>query len=185
METFVNKMILQKYTSLWIDLTYILVFTVYLGMAEIFTDFNCFAYFCWEICKCLCQRSHWMFYLPQWRTHNLSKILLFESFHQVLINVTNITLLAFLCQYPSVSYWSTQACYLRGWQHLFIGVLFVYWAQFGWNTTHWRRGGTQRPPVSTRKWWFWAPSTLHSAQNAQIRVWDTFPFVQAEICLCS
>ena len=39
METFVNKMILQKYTPLWIDPTYILVFTVYLGMAEIFTDF--------------------------------------------------------------------------------------------------------------------------------------------------
>ena len=39
MKTFVNKMILQKYTSLWIDPTYILVFTVYLGMAEILTDF--------------------------------------------------------------------------------------------------------------------------------------------------
>ena len=33
-----NKMILQKYCSFWIDPTYILVFTVYLGMAEIFTD---------------------------------------------------------------------------------------------------------------------------------------------------
>ena len=36
---FVYKMILQKYTSQWIDPTYVLVFRVYLGMAQIFTDF--------------------------------------------------------------------------------------------------------------------------------------------------
>ena len=38
LKTFVYKMILQKYTSLWIDLIYILIFAVYLEMPEIFTD---------------------------------------------------------------------------------------------------------------------------------------------------
>ena len=37
--TFICKMILQKYASLWIYLSDVLVFTAYLGMAEIFTDF--------------------------------------------------------------------------------------------------------------------------------------------------
>ena len=34
----VCKIILQKYTLLWIDLSDVLVFTVYLGMDQIFTD---------------------------------------------------------------------------------------------------------------------------------------------------
>ena len=34
----VCKIILQKYTSLWIDLSDVLVFTAYLGMDQIFTD---------------------------------------------------------------------------------------------------------------------------------------------------
>ena len=32
-------MTLEKYTSKWLDATYILVFAVYLGMAEVFADF--------------------------------------------------------------------------------------------------------------------------------------------------
>ena len=35
----VCKMILQKYTCLWIDLSDVLVLTVYLGMDQIFTDY--------------------------------------------------------------------------------------------------------------------------------------------------
>ena len=38
-KTFVQEITLQKYTSLWIDLTYVLVFTVYLRMLLIFTNF--------------------------------------------------------------------------------------------------------------------------------------------------
>ena len=33
-------MILQKYTSQWIDLNYVLVFKVYLRMAQIFADLS-------------------------------------------------------------------------------------------------------------------------------------------------
>ena len=36
---FMCKIILQKYTSLWIGLTQCFSFTVFLGMAQIFTDF--------------------------------------------------------------------------------------------------------------------------------------------------
>ena len=63
--TFVCKMIFQKYTPLWIDPSDILVFTAYLGMTEILTDFPTgskqkmakVAYYlftsCWEICEYL------------------------------------------------------------------------------------------------------------------------------------
>ena len=37
---FVLKMVLQKYSSLWIDLTDVLVSTPYLGMAQILADFQ-------------------------------------------------------------------------------------------------------------------------------------------------
>ena len=39
LRAFVHKMILQEYTSWWIDPNYVLVFTVCLGMAQIFADF--------------------------------------------------------------------------------------------------------------------------------------------------
>ena len=44
----VCKIILQKYTSLWIDLSDVLAFTEYLGMDQIFTDYPTS---CWEICE--------------------------------------------------------------------------------------------------------------------------------------
>ena len=62
--------------------------------------------------------------LPKKRVEffNMSPILLFISFSMLI---------------PSSQKLEQQASYLRGWWQLFMGGLFMHWAQLGWITTSW------------------------------------------------
>ena len=56
-------------------------------------------------------------------------------------------------KYPPVSNWSNRPSYLRGRQQLFMGVLFVHWAQVLVRITLWLAGGA--PPTTL---WIGIPS---------------------------
>ena len=57
-------------------------------------------------------------------------------------------------KYPPVSNWSNRPSYLRGRQQLFMGVLFVHWAQVLVRITLWLAGGA--PPTTLDRNTLWS-----------------------------